>query len=258
MANHCSNLLKVSQTNTSKESAAQLRKFIDDICNKGEKLTTKEAKAFRDNFLKEQFENRYSNNAALFVEHSEMPLKNFMERVAYYTYDKDNKTFTTDYSALDLGKILPAPNGINASLPQGISEKEEKKILEERKLQFGGFSNSYDWVVANWGTRWVDCDDICEDNGNYITYSFTSAWAPPVEFFKNICEDYPLLDFSLNYEEPGCAFEGDLEIVAGEVTLDEIRDWVQKTCNCCGEELNDGEEFDDNGNCPYCAESEED
>jgi hypothetical protein len=256
MANHCSNFLKVSQTNTSKESAAQLRKFIDDICNKGEKLTTKEAEAFRENFLKEQFENRYSNNAALFVEHSEMPLKNFMERVVYYTYNKDNKTFTTGYSALDLGKILPIPKELETPFPKGISEKEQKKILAARKLKYG-FDNGYDWIIANWGTKWVDSDDVCEDNGDYITYSFTSAWAPPVEFLKNICEDYPLLDFNLNYEEPGCAFEGDLEIVAGEVTLDETRDWKQKTCNCCGEELNDGEEFDDDGNCPDCKENEE-
>ena len=134
MANHCSNFLRVSQTNKSKAAQEQLRKFVDDVYEKGKKLNTKEAKKFREEYLTEQFENRYRNNLPLYVEHNEMPIKNFMERVAFYRYDKDKKVFTTGESFFDTDKILPVPAELRQPFPEGISEKEQKKILEERIL----------------------------------------------------------------------------------------------------------------------------
>lgn len=75
------------------------------------------------------------------------------------------------------------------------------------------------------GTKWdvnEPCVSIFEDS---VLYQFDTAWSPPVEFLKNICEKYPLLRFNLSYSEPGAAYEGDLVIEAGEIITDETRDY---------------------------------
>lgn len=52
---------------------------------------------------------------------------------------------------------------------------------------------SYDWSVANWGTKWdVGGNDYSEpeifDDGHTMTVNFDSAWAPPTTAYDNLVE----------------------------------------------------------------------
>jgi len=75
----------------------------------------------------------------------------------------------------------------------------------------------YDWQIGNWGTKWNAYDimpetfpqvlkEIEETDG--LTYSFDTAWSPPVEWMLEAAKKYPHLTFTLTYEEPGMCFAG--------------------------------------------------
>ena len=75
---------------------------------------------------------------------------------------------------------------------------------------FEGDQDWYMWRVNSWGTKW-DISDVYIDNAaepDSIEFSFSTAWAPPVEAFTNWAMADGRVEFSLEYWEPGCGFVG--------------------------------------------------
>ena len=71
----------------------------------------------------------------------------------------------------------------------------------------------YDKAVAHWGTKWDITTEGLEytDNGDgtaEITGYFDSAWAPPIEAFQSLADDWDSCYIELLYEEPGMCFVG--------------------------------------------------
>ena len=259
MPNWCSNSLIISQTDDSKEAEKQLIKFVSDVKTEGDCMGIKDAEMYRELYIQEIFDQKYRDNATLYVSHLEMPIKQFMIQVGFI-FDTEAKKFSTGDILFEMQNIYPVPAElIDSRLDShgGKDSKEKDNIRLQMKKKYG-YESSYDWRIANWGTKWDFCDTYFEDSGSQVSYTFESAWSPPTDFLMNICEKYPLLNFSLSYVEPGCAFEGELEIVAGEITVDETRDYVHKNCCTCGEDCEDGEELNDNGECPSCSEGNND
>jgi hypothetical protein len=256
MPNWCWNNLRINPTNKSEEAKAQVKKFVSDVKYDGEPVTIKEAKAYREKYIADNFENIYRDDADKFVKHSEMPVKEFMEKVLNFTYTKDKKLFKKGEEDFSMNKILPIP----LEYTQEYKQEERKKREKELKKKYGS-KDWYDWNVANWGTKWNVSDaSIDEEEDGSVVYGYSTAWAPNCEFLKNICKQYPLLDFTLEYEEEGVGFEGTLEIVAGKVIKDEERPFTNYSCNNCGErqdDLDEGEKINDNGLCPSCQKEED-
>lgn len=75
---------------------------------------------------------------------------------------------------------------------------------------FEGDQDWYNWNVSNWGTKWDICDVYIDNNTeeDSIEFSFSSAWAPPVEAFTTWAFNDGRVQFSLEYWEPGCGFVG--------------------------------------------------
>lgn len=97
---------------------------------------------------------------------------------------------------------------------------EIKAILEDTKGEllawmvpqpnFAGDQDWYMWRVNNWGTKW-DITDVYIDNADEpdsIEFTFSTAWAPPVEAFVTWAIGDSRVQFSLEYWEPGCGFVG--------------------------------------------------
>jgi len=98
----------------------------------------------------------------------------------------------------------------------------------DRLMELYGCADWYTWCCNNWGTKWDACSPYVdwEMGENHAIIGFETAWAPPVDWLRNISHDFPELTFSLSYSEEGCAFEGDFIIKNEEIIADDCRDII--------------------------------
>lgn len=80
-------------------------------------------------------------------------------------------------------------------------------------------------AYADFGTRWFDAEfeRVSETSANL---SGSSAWSPPLEFFRRVSEVYDL-SVTAEYEESGCDFGGFYECTNGEVHRDDCYTYWQ-------------------------------
>ena len=67
----------------------------------------------------------------------------------------------------------------------------------------------WDWRVQNWGTKWnsYDCE-VIEIDDEQIEYRFSTAWSPPEGVIKKLREQYPDIEITAFYDEPGMEIAG--------------------------------------------------
>ena len=70
----------------------------------------------------------------------------------------------------------------------------------------------------HWGTKWeLNSDDIeVEDEGDYVEYSFDTAWSPPLGILEELNRKFHFkkdedLHIQWHYREDGVGFTGYLE-----------------------------------------------
>lgn len=91
------------------------------------------------------------------------------------------------------------------------------------KIVGDGEFNWYQWNNANWDTKWNACDvQIDRFSPTGVTVRFDTAWSPPMPIFKALGEQFPHLDFDIEYEEEQ-GWGGALNYVKGELTFES--DW---------------------------------
>lgn len=94
--------------------------------------------------------------------------------------------------------------------------------------------NWYDWRCDNWGTKWDACEPyINESEPQCFSVGFDSAWVPPTEWLRNIMDDYPNLEFELEYDEPGMCFAGVLNVHAAKGTFHDYYFETDSASECC-------------------------
>jgi hypothetical protein len=109
--------------------------------------------------------------------------------------------------------------------PEAVKEQMEKY----------GVVGWYDWGLKFYGCKWdciFDAFQYVENNDNsVISFYFDSPWSPATEWFINIQEKYPDLDFEVQYIEPGMCFSGEGSTLrdGDDVTFDVIdfEDWTE-------------------------------
>jgi len=127
----------------------------------------------------------------------------------------------------------------------------------DRKLLDG--EGWYNWRIENWGTKWdlnePSLDDTQEKDGILI-YTFDTAWTYPLAWLEQASEQYPSLQFELEYEEGGMEFCGVLHAENGSVYNEEL-EWVN-TCENCGDRCESGEFITENEQvfCEACFKEE--
>ena len=63
-------------------------------------------------------------------------------------------------------------------------------------------NNWYNWNNKYWGTKWDACEpDVMSIDDTLVTYSFNTAWAPPMPVFEAMVRQFPRLGFFIRYEE---------------------------------------------------------
>ena len=127
--------------------------------------------------------------------------------------------------------VKPIPEALKDTTAPN-SDANAKALIEEY-----GYSDWYDYCVNEWGTKWDVSDEGGLDiDGDTITFSFDSAWAPPIGIYEQLAADGYEVDAM--YHEPGMCFVG--RFIGGEDFCigyeDESSDTVREAI---GEELDD-------------------
>ena len=125
--------------------------------------------------------------------------------------------------------------------PQELQDAVANFEVNEAMVAKHGYSSWYDWNIANWGTKWdFALENVERQDANTVTAAFDSAWAPPVEAYRQLCA----LGFEIEamYYEPGMGFVGKF---TGDESYcdDECYEYHGETSetvrNLIGEELDD-------------------
>ena len=104
-------------------------------------------------------------------------------------------------------------------MPKELMETE--KSSDDKKMNkqpfVDGVNNWYDWRVNNWGTKWELCEFYGVDRQylteqsegeSTISFSFSSAWAPPIGAYEKFLENNSNCFLRAYYYEGGCDFMG--------------------------------------------------
>lgn len=117
--------------------------------------------------------------------------------------------------ALDRGEFLnefiPVPQDLKDTISGSMGEdhREAHEAQQKANREKYGYSNWYDYCVAEWGTKWDVGGDGQTDihpDGRMLHTTFDSAWSPPVNAYVKLEE----LGFGVNamYYEPGMGYAG--------------------------------------------------
>jgi len=161
------------------------------------------------------------------VSGDEIQLREFVEK-SMSTYDDGTERFI-------FNGTHPMPNTLNITSGTHLSFIE--KIKRYINIKLYKHKDWYDWRLSNWGTKWDACEPYINNNDiNYFSVSFDTAWGPPVDWIDHIMQDFPGLCFELNYEEPGMCFGGLLQ--AQYETIWEDAHWdLDQASDCCEAEV---------------------
>ena len=106
-----------------------------------------------------------------------------------------------------LNAMKPMPEALRGTTSPDASAKTPQPTVD-------GFTNWYDWSVANWGCKW-DIDPTegleftdCGDGTAHISGWFQSPWSPPIEAYNSFLDDMDGCSLTADYHEPGMDFAG--------------------------------------------------
>ena len=71
-----------------------------------------------------------------------------------------------------------------------------------------GTDSWYDWANKTWGTKWQPSNIEFTDYGDYLEYSFDTAWGPPVGIYLALAGKFQKVDISWFYDEPDMELTG--------------------------------------------------
>ncbi len=109
--------------------------------------------------------------------------------------------------------VIPVPQELKDTVSGFHGDPEEQAKLEAqtaRNVEKYGAGNWYDFCTGHWGTKWDvggngEEADVHPD-GNLMTASFDSAWAPPVGVYDELVnQGYTVRAY---YYESGMCFAG--------------------------------------------------
>ncbi len=108
--------------------------------------------------------------------------------------------------------LLQLMHPMPACLRDTTADGSKDKAMIEKT----GYSDWYSWAVDNWGTKWEVCEFFGVDRQHLndsldestISFSFDSAWAPPIGAYEQFLADNGECSLVGRYYEGGCNFMG--------------------------------------------------
>ena len=159
-------------------------------------------------------------------------------RVTFYSSDKEKEIkklhdiFSIDVESVDeertiFGQFIPEPDWPTTPLAEEdvsywlrdkrgevgelpVSTKETYGTISKFTSTGNTDDRWYDWRLRYWDTKW-DCYDLEIDEDDLphgFEVSFNTAWSPPEGICRAMRKQYPDIDISWFYDEPGEAIAG--------------------------------------------------
>jgi len=159
-------------------------------------------------------------------------------RVTFYSDDKEKEIkklhdiFSIDVQAEDeertiFGQFIPEPDWPTTPLAEEdvsywlrdkrgevgelpVSTKETYGTISKFTSTGNTDDRWYDWRLKYWDTKW-DCYDLEIDEDDLphgFEVSFNTAWSPPEGICRAMRKQYPDIDISWFYDEPGEGIAG--------------------------------------------------
>ena len=183
------------------------------------------------------------------VSGDEIQLREFVEKSL--VSPKENEIH--DRTEFSFNGTYPMPEDLN--ITKGTQTQDEKEQAMLNKARYG-HTDWYDWRCEEWGTKWDACEAHIDHNDiNYFAVSFETAWSPPVNWIKNIMQDFPDLQFTLEYEESGMGYGGRLTAQHDKIWDDFTWD-IDQASECCEGPIN-WEHKELQQQCLICGEETE-
>jgi hypothetical protein len=106
----------------------------------------------------------------------------------------------SEETPFDFTKIFPEPDYDKIAVKPTFPKKEGDDF---------SMPSWWDWRVQNWGTKWnsYDCE-VIEIDDEQIEYRFSTAWSPPEGVIEKLREQYPDIEITAFYDEPGMEIAG--------------------------------------------------
>jgi len=102
---------------------------------------------------------------------------------------------------------------------KAFKRRLNNKLLDKEMFQFNNLiprpeeedGNWYNWNINNWGVKWdINFDNECiiDIDDTYVEMEFQTAWGPPHLIYAYIVRNFPKVDVSWFYHEPGMELAG--------------------------------------------------
>jgi len=106
--------------------------------------------------------------------------------------------------------VIQCPRPVIDEIRTVLASEEQGLLHWMRPMPADQRDNWYSWCCSNWGTKWdianaFVSDDVEEDS---ITFSFDTAWGPPIEAFRFWAQRDGRVTYRLSYIETGMGFVG--------------------------------------------------
>ena len=106
--------------------------------------------------------------------------------------------------------VINAPKPVIDDIKAVLADPDQRLLHWMCPMPDDQRDNWYDWCVSNWDTKWdisqaFVLDDTEEDS---ITFSFDTAWGPPIAAFRHWAGQDGRATYRLTYIETGMAFVG--------------------------------------------------
>ena len=115
-----------------------------------------------------------------------------------------------------------------------VGHEEDLDLFAEKQLAFSFFypapeNADSNWCNEHWGTKWDPYHITIERNGpNGIEFNFSTAWAPPIPFFKHLLTQYPRCWMKLTYGEPMMMVSGIwIGYMKNGTMKERMLDWIE-------------------------------
>jgi hypothetical protein len=148
------------------------------------------------------------------VSGNKIDIQKFKELTLVKLGESDDLNFTMEILRQTPTELLEqtSPNMWRGEEDDIEGKLEFEKKIEELKQKYG-YTDWYNWRVDNWGTKWDVAETyILDDEDEFFSVQYNTAWAPNIEWVRYVAKQFPELTFTLSFTEPGMGYCGVYEV----------------------------------------------